>query len=123
MSEHQELNTALGVGRRKASNAKVRLSNGSGKIYVNGISGSDYFQLPSQSLMLCNKALKIFDVENTYDIFAQVCGGGLNGQMQAIQLAVSNALIKIDSMRRPKLKSLGLLRRRYSCKRKKKIWP
>jgi small subunit ribosomal protein S9 len=44
----------------------------------------------------------------------------MTGQTEAIQLAVSRALIKLDGNLRPKLKGLGLLRRDTRVKERKK---
>jgi small subunit ribosomal protein S9 len=46
-----------------------------------------------------------------YDINVNLKGGGITGQAEALRLAISRALIKIDSEYRPVLKENGLLRR------------
>jgi small subunit ribosomal protein S9 len=100
---------ALGVGRRKSSSAKVKITSGSGNLFINGVIATSYFNSSPESLLICKNPLKIFDADQSYDVYAQVSGGGLTGQTEAIQLAVSRALIKLDTTRRPKLKGLGLL--------------
>jgi small subunit ribosomal protein S9 len=46
-----------------------------------------------------------------YDINVNLKGGGITGQAEALRLAISRALIKIDPEYRPVLKENGLLRR------------
>ena len=46
-----------------------------------------------------------------YDINVNLKGGGITGQAEALRLAISRALIKIDPEYRPVLKENGLLKR------------
>ena len=46
-----------------------------------------------------------------YDIKVNLTGGGITGQAEALRLAISRALIKIDPEYRPVLKENGLLKR------------
>ncbi len=46
-----------------------------------------------------------------YDIKANLDGGGINGQAEALSLAISRALCEIDAEHRPVLKEKGLMRR------------
>jgi small subunit ribosomal protein S9 len=55
-----------------------------------------------------------------YDMNVIANGGGKNGQVGAIRLAISRALIKIDPDLRPQLKEAGLLRRDPRAKERKK---
>jgi small subunit ribosomal protein S9 len=120
MINQKESIAAIGIGRRKSASARVRIVSGNGNIYVNGNAGNLYFNDSPEGLLICQNPLKIFDVDQAYDIYAQVSGGGLTGQTEAIQLAVSRALIKLDENLRPKLKGLGLLRRDTRVKERKK---
>lgn len=98
------------IGRRKTSVARIYLNAGSGKITVNGRDYKDYFPtLPLQYVV--NQPLNITDTQGKYDIKVNLNGGGLAGQAEALRLAVSRALIKLDSELRPALKAEGLLRR------------
>ena len=49
--------------------------------------------------------------EGSYDLKITVKGGGTNGQAEAIRLAISRALCKIDAEHRLILKPEGLLTR------------
>ena len=98
------------TGRRKTAVAAIRLTNGSGKIRVNGRDFSDYFT----TISMQNKVLKPFEAVNaikTYDVVVKTHGGGLNGQAGALSLAIARALNEIDEEHRPALKQNGLLTR------------
>lgn len=111
---------STGVGRRKSASAFVQIVSGNGEIVVNQQPGIDYFHFNSQALSICRTALEIFDSENSYNIIIGVSGGGLTGQIQAIRLAVAKAVSKLDSNKRVKLRTLGLLSRDTRIKERKK---
>ena len=46
-----------------------------------------------------------------YDIKVNLNGGGINGQAEALRLAISRALCEINAEFRPVLKAKGLMRR------------
>lgn len=98
------------IGRRKTSIARLYLSPGCGKIVINQRNYKKYF--PQK--LLRYKILHPFSLTNNIDKFdlkIRVLGGGINGQAEAIQLAISRALCKINSENRRILKPLGLLTR------------
>ena len=64
--------------------------------------------------------LKILNLENQFNVIAFVRGGGLTGQAQAIQLAVTRQLCEHDRQRRITLKPLGFLTRDSRIKERKK---
>ncbi|RMD91641.1 MAG: 30S ribosomal protein S9 [Calditrichaeota bacterium] len=107
------------VGRRKESVARVRLVPGEGKVVVNGKPLLDYFKRETLK-MIIEQPLKLTDTLGKYDIFANVCGGGLSGQAGAMRLGISRALLKIDPDYRPRLKSAKLLTRDPRMKERKK---
>jgi len=110
----------VAIGRRKSAIARVRLVPGNGEIKINKILGLEYFQNSTESLEACRLPLHIFGLANTYDIYVQTIGGGLEGQLQAIRLGIARALAHFDISKRPKLKSLGLLQRDSRIKERKK---
>ena len=88
------------TGRRKTSIAKVWLKKGTGKIHVNGKSYDSYFKRESHKMQL----LRPFELVNqnaNYDVKCDVRGGGMTGQVGAIVLGISKALLLFD----PELKS------------------
>ena len=99
-----------GTGRRKAAVARVFLRPGNGRITVNGKDFQTYFR----GILAAVQALEPLKVTNTagrYDALVTVSGGGPSGQVDAIKLGVSRALLKIDPDFRPTLKQGGYLKR------------
>ena len=98
------------IGRRKTSVARLFLSKGKGNIIVNK---KDYLQFfPTATLQYkVNQPLLLTENEGSYDLKITVKGGGTNGQAEAIRLAISRALCKIDAEHRLILKPEGLLTR------------
>lgn len=98
------------LGRRKTSVARVYLSEGSGKITVNKKDLSVYFKTP-MLLDKVNQPFAITELTGKYDVVANVDGGGINGQAEAIRLGISKALVEIDAELKPALKAEGLMTR------------
>ena len=96
-------NSKYSTGRRKKSIAKVWVKKGSGKIYVNGKSMTNYFKRPMHQLIV-TRPLEITNVINNYDVKCSVKGGGLSGQAGAIILGISKALISHDENLKKNLK-------------------
>lgn len=111
---------ATGVGRRKSSSALVKILPGNGEIIVNQKPGIDYFHSIAYGLGICRTPLEIFESDKAYNIVIEVTGGGLQGQTQAIKLAVAKAISNLDSAKRTKLRSMGLLSRDTRIKERKK---
>ncbi len=98
------------VGRRKAAVARIYLNEGKGQITVNQKDYKEYF--PEERLQyVVEQPIKIAEVEGKYDIKVNLDGGGFKGQAEALRLAISRALVKIDPEMKPALKSYGLLTR------------
>src|SRR5690625_7217634 len=85
-----------GTGRRKTSTARVRLVPGTGVVTVNNRDASDYFPYETQ-LLLLNQPLVSTETQGTYDVLANVDGGGFTGQAGAIRLGVARALLESDT--------------------------
>lgn len=98
------------LGRRKSSVARIYLSAGSGKITVNGKEAKVYFPLDHLQLTL-NRPFALTENEGKFDVKANVKGGGITGQAEAIRLAVSRALVQLDAENKPALKAEGLMTR------------
>lgn len=98
------------VGRRKNAVARVILRSGSGKVTVNKKEVEKYFPLQTNrdDIIL---PFTITETLGTYDVFANVKGGGYTGQSEAIRLGISRALLAINADFRPLLKVDGLLTR------------
>ena len=79
------------VGRRKASVARLQLVPGNGKITVNQKDIADYFGPTTVYPSIAAKPFALTGAD-AFDAFVNVQGGGLNGQADAISLALSRAL-------------------------------
>ena len=109
----------LGTGRRKTAVARVRLSQGTGKITVNHRAFDNYFGTES----LRNTAvspLTVSDLTSKYDVSINVKGGGPSGQAGAVRHGIARALLHVDTNLRPLLKSSGFLTRDPRMKERKK---
>ncbi|MBR9920084.1 MAG: 30S ribosomal protein S9 [Bacteroidetes bacterium] len=98
------------IGRRKASVARVYLTKGDGKIVINGKDFKDFF--PQDHVQ--NNVLDPFatvEATNLYDLKVTVAGGGYKGQSEAIRLAISRALVKLNEDFRKPLKDKSYLTR------------
>jgi len=98
------------LGRRKTSVARVYLSKGKGNVTVNNRDYKEFFPVA----VLQSKIVQPFTLTNTvnqYDVKVNVAGGGINGQVEAIRLGISRALVKIDEENKPLLKEEGLMTR------------
>ncbi|MCD4771919.1 MAG: 30S ribosomal protein S9 [Bacteroidales bacterium] len=98
------------LGRRKTSIARIYLTEGSGKITVNNRDYKEYFPTTTKQYVV-QQAFKVVDAIGKYDVKVIATGGGITGQAEAIRLAISRALIKINPDHRPPLKAEGLLKR------------
>jgi small subunit ribosomal protein S9 len=97
-------------GRRKTAVARIYLSEGSGNILVNGRDYKEYFPtLPLQFIV--NQSLQVSDLLGKYDIKANVDGGGIKGQAEAVRLAIAKAILEKDPEKRSALKAKSLLTR------------
>lgn len=98
------------VGRRKTSVARVILRNGSGKITVNKREFENFFPVADNRDDVITP-FKFTETLGKYDVLANVRGGGVRGQAEAIRLGIARALIDINPELRTLLKPEGLLRR------------
>ncbi len=107
------------IGRRKRAVARVQMKAGSGEITVNDKSFEEYFP----TLSLQNMVIFPFQVAQAtkkYDIQVNARGGGITGQVGAIRLAISRALLQTDAELRAPMKAEGLLTRDSREKERKK---
>lgn len=98
------------TGRRKASVARVRLRDGSGQVTLNGRPLEVYFPTMASRLRAM-EPLQITQTQGRYDVDATLEGGGTTGQVDALRLGISRALIVLDEELRPTLKKAGMLTR------------
>lgn len=98
------------LGRRKAAVARVYVSEGAGKITINGRDIEVYF--PSSILRyIVLQPLNKLGVAEKYDIKVNLDGGGFKGQAEALRLAISRALVAINPEDKSALKAEGFMTR------------
>jgi small subunit ribosomal protein S9 len=98
------------LGRRKTAVARIYMQRGNGAILINNRDFKEYFPTG----ILQSKVLQPFTLTNNvgnYDIKANVDGGGINGQAEAVRMAISRALVEIDAELKSKLRAEGFITR------------
>jgi small subunit ribosomal protein S9 len=108
-----------GTGRRKTSVARVYLRPGSGEFKVNGRPFDEYFVTQSQRSS-AKQPLVSTETLSTFNVSANVSGGGVAGQADAVKLGIARALMLFNAELRKKLKSEGLVSRDSRGKERKK---
>ena len=104
------METVHTIGRRKASVARIYISKGKGSIIINGKDYKEYFPVDTLQYKI-NQPFKLLDLDGKFNVKVTVKGGGVNGQADAVKLAIARSLCEIDADHRPLLKSEGLLTR------------
>jgi small subunit ribosomal protein S9 len=110
---------AHGVGRRKSSVARAWLKKGSGAITVNGKDFKEYFTTEVTRLDAA-APFQVIPTSATFDIEANVQGGGFASQAGAIRLAIARALVLHDETVRPVLRQYNFLTVDSRLKERKK---
>ena len=111
---------AIAVGRRKSAIAQIKLMQGNGEFIINGKSGLSYMQENPSFLLTIQAPLDLLGLQKNYTIIANVNGGGLAGQADAIRLGVARALCVIEESYRSSLRIKGLLTRDSRIKERRK---
>ena len=109
-----------GIGRRKASTARVRLMEGSGEFTINGKPVEEYFTRfgDLQAIMFAFDAVD--ENRSRYDVSVLVNGGGVTGQTDAVKLGLARAFIQMNPGHQPLLKKVSYLTRDSREKERKK---
>ncbi|MEW6567237.1 MAG: 30S ribosomal protein S9 [Chloroflexota bacterium] len=108
-----------GIGRRKTSTARVRLSPGSGSVTVNGKPAQDYFPRVGD-LEAVLGPLRATGYDGKLDVTVRVIGGGVTGQTGAVRHGMARALLVMNPDLRPALRASGFLTRDPRMKERKK---
>ena len=114
-----ELVQYYGTGRRKTAIARVFLRPGSGEFKVNGKAFDEYFVTPSQRIA-AKRPLVSTDSAATFNVLANVNGGGVSGQADAVRLGITRALMEFNTELRKQLKAEGMVTRDPRAKERKK---
>ncbi|MFZ1036134.1 MAG: 30S ribosomal protein S9 [Smithella sp.] len=107
------------TGKRKSAIARVYMKAGSGSIIVNKRNYDEYFARPSLN-MLVKQPFDITGKKDQFDLYVNVCGGGVAGQAGAVKHGISKALLEYDPELRSVLKKAGFLTRDARVKERKK---
>ena len=96
-----------GTGRRKSAIARVFLRPGSGEFKVNGKAFEEYFVTPSQRTS-AKQPLVSTETAANFNVLANVCGGGVAGQADAVRLGITRALMEFNAELRKQPAALGI---------------
>ncbi len=98
------------IGRRKTAVARISMTPGKGQIKINGRTLTDYF--PSEILQIVvNQPFALTNTVGSFDVTANIDGGGIKGQAEALRMAIPRALQTQDAELRSPLKKEGFLTR------------
>lgn len=109
------------LGRRKAATARVRLMSGKGSITINNKPASEYFAESQYLLRKLQQPFTALDQVDKFDVTAVVSGGGHEGQVEAIRLAIAKSLVVMDENVKSTLKRADLLTRDARERERKKF--
>jgi small subunit ribosomal protein S9 len=109
-----------GIGRRKTSTCRVRISKGDGKITVNKEKFKDYFSDFEDRNYIVKSVLEKIDKQNDFNVSVMVRGGGKRSQLESVQLGLARALVEYSTDLKPTLKQEGYLTRDPRMKERKK---
>jgi len=112
--------TYSAIGKRKTSVAKIFLTEGTGIITINNKNFEEYFLAIGEEGEIIKNPLILVNLNNKYDLHIIVKGGGITGQLEAIQLAISKAICLINKEYRTIFNQNLLLRRDSRIKERRK---
>ncbi|MDR1941610.1 MAG: 30S ribosomal protein S9 [Endomicrobium sp.] len=101
----------LSTGRRKNSIARVRVSDGSGKILINDKTPDEYFGGLERHKKTVLKPLGVWSGVKSYDFYVNVIGGGISGQAGAVSHSLARAVLNLNEASKEALRKEGLLTR------------
>lgn len=103
--------TVNALGRRKSAVARVYVSAGTGKVTINGRDLSEYFAEDTLKYIV-NQPFDVTGTAGQFDVKANLDGGGVKGQAEALRLGIARALCEVDKEAyRSALKAAGFLTR------------
>ncbi len=109
-----------GTGKRKCAIAKVRLYlDDGGPVLVNSMPMEEYFNWKPWQIIIA-EPFQVTDTNSQFRVVAQVQGGGVRGQAEAIRHGISRALVVYDETLKAPLRRHGLITRDSRIKESKK---
>ena len=109
-----------GIGRRKESTARVRLTTGSGKFTVNDKDFAAFFTRMGDFEDIMRPFGAVGQEAAKYDVSVLVNRGGTTGQTESVRLGIARALQLINAEWTSALRKKGLLTRDARVKERKK---
>jgi small subunit ribosomal protein S9 len=111
-----------GVGRRKTSTARVRITASSKNTFVvNGIDAREYFKTEDERALVMDPIMKLENSGDKWAVEARVSGGGMHSQSEAVRHGLARALVLSNAGLRGELKDLGFLKRDPRAKERRKF--
>jgi small subunit ribosomal protein S9 len=107
------------TGKRKSAIARVWITPGSGKMFVNNIDATIYFAGMFKEHKI-GRPFQVTETSEQYDVMATLKGGGKSAQAEALSHGISKALLGVSLDNRLPLKRSGLLTRNPRVKERKK---
>ena len=83
------------LGRRKSAVARVYLVPGKGNITINGRDLNEYFAEDALRYIV-NQPFEVTGTAAQFDVKANIDGGGIKGQAEAMRLGIARALCEVD---------------------------
>ncbi|MBQ9185615.1 MAG: 30S ribosomal protein S9 [Bacteroidales bacterium] len=103
--------TVNALGRRKSAVARVYLTAGAGNVTINGRDLKEYFA-EDTLVYIVNQPFEVTGTAGQFDVKANLDGGGVKGQAEALRLGIARALSELDrEAYRSALKAAGFLTR------------
>ena len=97
----------------------IETEDGQKVFKVNGKAFDEYFVTPSQRSS-AKSPLVLTESAATFNVLANVSGGGVAGQADAVKLGLARALMEFNAELRKKLKAEGMITRDPRAKERKK---
>ncbi len=108
-----------GIGRRKTSVARVRITPASKNSYkINEKDLAAYFVTLEMQKMI-EEALELAGTH--FEVSVQVKGGGIHSQAEAVRHGIARAIALSDNSLRDKVKQAGFLKRDPRAKERRKF--
>jgi|SRR3989344_5284802 len=114
------------IGRRKTSTARVRIKKAiKVSFIINGKDAKEYFKTEEQRRLINDPIIKVVfgqeKINKKWEIEVKVSGGGIHSQAEAIRHGLARALVLFNVELRPRLKTLGYLKRDPRAKERRKF--
>jgi len=101
----------LSAGRRKNSIARVKVTDGSGKLIINDKTVDEFFGGLERHKRVVMKPFAAWSGANGYDFYVNVTGGGVTGQAGAVSHSLARAILSLNEASKDALRKEGLLTR------------